>query len=202
MSNSHYFIGKVKDKRREYEIKFNFEGVMIRLLSCNGVFSKKHIDTGTEVLLKGLFECLRIPENLEILDLGCGYGVIGIVIAKMRPKSNITMVDINPIAIRLAKENVKINELSNVKVIRSDLYSQLENKKFDLIVSNPPLAAGYKIIFPLIERAKEHLKENGSLVLVLRKGLNTIPKKMFETFGNVNIIIKKSGYRVFQSIKR
>lgn len=202
MSNFHYFTGRVKDKRRSYEIKFNFEGIAIRLLSCNGIFSKKYVDTGTEVLLKALFECLKIPENLEILDLGCGYGIIGITIAKMRPKSSITMVDVNPIAIKLARENAKINELSNVTIIKSDLYSQLEGKKFDLIVSNPPLAAGYKVVFPLIVGAKEHLRENGSLVLVLRKGLNAIPKKMFETFGNVNLIIKKSGYRVFQSIKR
>lgn len=202
MGVSHYFTGKIKDKRRNYEIKFDFEGVVVKLLSCDGVFSKKHVDMGTKVLLKGLFECLKIPESLEVLDLGCGYGVIGITIAKMRPKASVTMVDVNPIAVKLARENARMNELSNVTVIRSDLYSQLKGRKFDLIVSNPPLAAGYKIVFPLIEGARDHLKENGSLVLVLRKGLNTIPNKMLEIFGNVDVVIKKSGYRVFQSIKR
>ncbi|MCS7097629.1 MAG: methyltransferase [Candidatus Methanomethyliaceae archaeon] len=202
MYNPHYFTGEVGDKRRSYEIKFDFAGNTVRFVSSDGVFSKTHIDPGTKILLKALFECMEMPEEFDVLDLGCGYGVIGIIIAKMRPKANITMVDVNPIAIRLARKNVEINGLSNVTIIRSDLYSQLKGRKFDFIVSNPPLAAGYKVVFSLIEGAKEYLKENGSIILVLKKGHNTISRKMAETFGNVNIIIKKSGYRVFQSIKR
>lgn len=202
MYNSHYFTGEVVGKRKTYEIKFDFAGDTIKFVSSNGVFSKDHIDLGTKILLKALFEYMQMPEEFDMLDLGCGYGVIGIIVAKMRPKANITMVDINPIAIRLARKNVEINRLSNITIIRSDLFSQLRGKKFDFIVSNPPLAAGYKVIFSLIEGAKEHLKENGSIILVLKKGHNTISRKMLETFGNVNIVIKKSGYRVFQSIKR
>jgi 16S rRNA (guanine1207-N2)-methyltransferase len=133
--------------------------------------------------------------------MGCGCGVIGIAVAKFRPMLKVTLVDVNPLAIMLSKENAEINGISNSIVMQSDLYSNLEGKQFDLIISNPPLAAGYKVIFPLIEGAKSHLKEGCSLQIVLRKGVNAIPKKMAEIFGNVDLISKKSGYRVFRSIK-
>jgi 16S rRNA (guanine1207-N2)-methyltransferase len=173
----------------------------INLLSSDGVFSKKRIDTGTKVLIEGILKNISIHDDAEVLDLGCGYGVIGITIAKLNPKARVTMVDINPIAIKLTRENIKLNQVENAIVIRSNLYSQLRNKKFDFIISNPPLAAGYKVIFPLIEGAKDHLKEKGRIIIVLRKGVNAIPNKMKEVFGNVELLYKRAGYRVFQSIK-
>jgi 16S rRNA (guanine1207-N2)-methyltransferase len=199
MNTIHYFTKQ--PIRHKYKISFEIEGAIINLLSSDGVFSKKYIDTGTKVLIESIVRKIPIYENAEILDLGCGYGVIGITIAKLNPKAKITMVDINPLAIKLTNENIKLNLVENAMVIRSHLYSQLENKKFDFIISNPPLAAGYKVIFPLIEGAKEHLKEGGRIIIVLRKGINAIPKKMKDVFGNVELLYKRAGYRVFQSIK-
>ncbi|MCQ5336761.1 MAG: methyltransferase [Candidatus Methanomethylicia archaeon] len=199
MNTIHYFTKQ--PIRHKYKISFEIEGAIINLLSSDGVFSKKYIDTGTKVLIESIVRKIPIYENAEILDLGCGYGVIGITIAKLNPKAKITMVDINPLAIKLTNENIKLNLVENAIVIRSHLYSQLENKKFDFIISNPPLAAGYKVIFPLIEGAKEHLKEGGRIIIVLRKGINAIPKKMKDVFGNVELLYKRAGYRVFQSIK-
>ncbi len=199
MNTIHYFTKQ--PTKHKYKISFELAGTTINLLSSNGVFSKKHIDTGTKVLIESIVEKISIHENAEILDLGCGYGIIGITIAKLNPKAKVTMVDINPLAIKLTNENIKLNLVENAIVIRSHLYSQLENKKFDFIISNPPLAAGYKVIFPLIEGAKDHLKERGRIIIVLRKGINTIPKKMKDVFGNVELLYKRAGYRVFQSIK-
>ncbi|RZN55414.1 MAG: 16S rRNA methyltransferase [Candidatus Methanomethylicota archaeon] len=199
MNTIHYFTKQ--PIRHKYKISFEIEGAIINLLSSDGVFSKKYIDTGTKVLIESIVRKIPIYENAEILDLGCGYGVIGITIAKLNPKAKITMVDINPLAIKLTNENIKLNLVENAIVIRSHLYSQLENRKFDFIISNPPLAAGYKVIFPLIEGAKEHLKEGGRIIIVLRKGINAIPKKMKDVFGNVELLYKRAGYRVFQSIK-
>ncbi|MCC6012996.1 MAG: methyltransferase [Candidatus Verstraetearchaeota archaeon] len=199
MSNVHYFTNQpIKHK---YRISFNLVNTTINLLSSDGVFSKKRIDTGTKVLIEGILKNISIHDDAEVLDLGCGYGVIGITIAKLNPKARVTMVDINPVAIKLTRENIKLNQVENAIVIRSNLYSQLRNKKFDFIISNPPLAAGYKVIFPLIEGAKDHLKEKGRIIIVLRKGVNAIPNKMKEVFGNVELLYKRAGYRVFQSIK-
>jgi len=194
---SHYFTKSKTKKPRKYNIHLDYKGHTISLVSSSGVFSKDHVDLGTLLLL----ESLSLPEEGEVLDMGCGYGVLGIAIAKSRPRLKVTMVDINPLAIKLARENIEINRVPNAIALRSDLYSQLEGKKFDLILSNPPLAAGYKTIFPMIEGAKLFLKEYGCLVLVLRKGTNAIPRKMKEVFNNVSLISRRSGYKVFLSKK-
>ncbi|MCQ5362271.1 MAG: methyltransferase [Candidatus Methanomethylicia archaeon] len=195
--SSHYFTKPNTKKPKKYNLRFDFKGHTISLVSGSGVFSKDHVDLGTLVLL----ESVSLPDEGEVLDMGCGYGALGIAIAKSRPKLKVTMVDINPLAVKLARENIEINQVYNATALRSDLYSQLEGKKFDIIFSNPPLAAGYKTIFPMIEGAKAFLKEGGSLVLVLRKGTNAIPQKMREVFNNVALISRKSGYKVFLSIK-
>ncbi|MGC8935858.1 MAG: class I SAM-dependent methyltransferase [Candidatus Methanomethylicaceae archaeon] len=196
-SPSHYFTKPAIKKPRRYNIRLDFAGQTISLVSSSGVFSKDHVDLGTLVLL----ESVSLPDEGEVLDMGCGYGALGIAIAKSRPRVKVTMVDVNPLAVKLARENIEKNQVSNAIALRSDLYSQLEGKKFDAIFSNPPLAAGYKTIFPMIEGAKLYLKENGFLVLVLRKGTNAIPKKMKEVFNNVFLISRKSGYKVFLSKK-
>jgi 16S rRNA (guanine1207-N2)-methyltransferase len=149
-----------------------------------------------------LLGSIVLPEDGDILDMGCGCGIIGVTVAKVRPRMRVTMVDINPTAIKLAKENIEANSITNATAINSDLYSALKEQKYDLIISNPPLAAGYKVVFPLIENSKIHLKKDGSLLLVLRKGVNAIPKKMNQVFGNVNLVSRKSGYKIFSSTNR
>ncbi len=170
----------------------------MELASCSGVFSKDRVDLGTLVLL----ESLSLPEKGDLLDIGCGYGVIGIVVAKARPGMRVTMAEVNPVAVRLVEENLERNCVTNAEVVRSDLYEGLTGRKFDMIVTNPPLAAGYKVVFPLIGGAREHLREGGYLQMVLRKGVNAIPRKMGEVFGNVELVSKGSGYKVFRSVRR
>jgi len=195
---THYYSKEQPKERKIFVLRLDIKGHHLELTSSSGIFSKDRIDLGTLVLLGSMV----LPEQGEILDMGCGCGVIGITVAKVRPRSRVTMVDINPTAIKLAKENIETNSVTNATVIDSDLYSGLEGQKFDLIISNPPLAAGYKVVFPLIEDAKSHLRKGGYLQLVLRKGVNAIPKKMNEVFGNVELVSRKSGYKVFRSINR
>jgi 16S rRNA (guanine1207-N2)-methyltransferase len=195
---THYYSKEQPKERKRFVLRLDIKGHRLELTSSSGIFSKDRIDLGTLVLLRSMV----LPEEGEILDMGCGCGVIGITVAKVRPRSRVTMVDINPTAIKLAKENIETNSVTNATAINSDLYSGLEGQKFDLIISNPPLAAGYKVVFPLIEDSKSHLREGGYLQLVLRKGVNTIPKKMNEVFGNVELVSRKSGYKVFRSINR
>ncbi|MDD1766696.1 MAG: methyltransferase, partial [Candidatus Methanomethyliaceae archaeon] len=192
-----YYSGEQQKEKKRFVLRLDIKGHRLELSSSSGIFSKDRIDLGTIVLLGSMV----LPEEGEILDMGCGCGVIGITVAKVRPRSRVTMVDINPTAIKLAKENIEKNSVTNAIAINSDLYSGLEGQKYDLIISNPPLAAGYKVVFPLIEDSKSHLKKGGYLQLVLRKGVNAIPKKMYEVFGNVELLSRKSGYKVFRSIK-
>lgn len=191
----HYFSRKQPHAKRSFKLNMELRGVRIELESCSGIFSKDRIDNGTMLLIASM----ELPDEGSILDLGCGCGAIGIAAARLKPGLKVTMVDTNPVAVRLARENIGANYLDNAEAFESDLYSAVEGSSFDVIVSNPPLAAGYRVIYPLIEGAKSHLVRGGSLQLVLRKGVKAIPAKMNEVFGNVQTLSKKSGYRVFCS---
>ncbi|MBC7120739.1 MAG: class I SAM-dependent methyltransferase [Candidatus Methanosuratus sp.] len=194
---THYYDSRPQQPKRRFIIRLNIKGQFLELASSSGIFSKDKVDLGTLVLI----DSLNLPESGDVLDMGCGYGVIGITIAKLYPAIKVTMVDVNPAAVKLVRENIERNEVHNAEVLHSDLYSMLGGKDFDAIVSNPPLAAGYKTIFPMIEGAFDHLVEGGFLQIVLRKGVNAIPRKMEEIFHNVYVVSRKSGYRVFRSYK-
>ena len=187
----HYFSKKPKSNNNERLFYYN----NIKFYTSSSVFSKSHLDKGTELLIKES----KITENAKILDIGCGYGAIGIILSKLYPKANITMSDINERAINLAKKNSKINNV-NPKIIQSNLFENI-NEKFDIILSNPPQHAGKKVCFEMIEKSKKHLNDKGTLQLVARhnKGGKELSKKMFSVFGNVKEIAKKSGYRVYLS---
>jgi 16S rRNA (guanine1207-N2)-methyltransferase len=195
---SHYYTNAPSTSKQKFMLRLSIKGQFIDLASAGGIFSKDKIDLGTLVLL----ESLSLPDEGEILDMGCGYGIIGITSAKLKPYLKVTMVDINPTAVKLARENIERNCVAHAEAIHSDLYTHLGDKKFDAIISNPPLAAGYSVIFPLLEGAFVRLKDGGYLQIVLRRGVNAIPRRMKEVFGNVELISKKSGYKVFRSVKK
>ncbi len=198
MSTSHYFSRKPGSPRRRMIISDVIRGVPVELVTGPGVFSPKRVDPGTKLLI----ENIDIPVEGKVLDVGCGYGVIGIIVAKLNPKLKVYLVDINPRAVELAKLNAKINKVQDrVIVLHGNLYEPLGNTKFNLIVSNPPISAGQQIVEELVRKAREYLVQEGIIEIVLRKGVNSIMKTMEETYGNVEIIARKSGYKVLKSIK-
>jgi len=186
----------------ERNVALNPQKIIIRLKSKeysfwsgSGVFSKEKLDNGSRALLLGA----DIKENQEVLDLGCGYGVIGIILAIEKgiiPE----FIDINPNAVKLTRMNLKEHNLK-FKVMNSDLYKKANT--YDVILCNPPYVAGRELCTKIIVEAKNYLKENGSLQIVARyqKGGKYFEKLMKETFGNVETLMKKSGYRVFKSLK-
>jgi 16S rRNA (guanine1207-N2)-methyltransferase len=156
-----------------------------------GVFSKAGLDYGTRVLLENLF----LEPGLEVLDLGCGYGPIGIVVAK-EFSCRVTMADINTRAVELARDNAKKSRLE-ISVVQSDGFSGISGT-FDAILTNPPIRTGKAIIYSLFESAKEHLKPTGRLFLVINKnqGAESALAFLRTVFPNVDILAKKSGYYV------
>ena len=132
----------------------------------------------------------------DILDLGCGYGAIGIIISKIT-NSNVTMSDVNKRAIHLTKMNAKKNNVS-VNVIESDGYLNINNK-FDYVISNPPIRVGKKVLYKLLIDTKEHLKENGKLIIVIRKeqGALSLMKDM-STYYNIEILDKSKGFMIIE----
>ncbi|ADA67228.1 methyltransferase small [Thermotoga petrophila RKU-10] len=163
----------------------------------SGVYSYGKIDKATQVLL----ENLKV-HGKKVLDLGCGYGVIGIVLKKEYPDLEVYMSDINKRAVEFAKINAK-NHNVEVDIRWGNLYEPWEGMKFDMIVSNPPIVAGKKVWMEIVKRAPEFLEEGGSLQIVAyhNKGGRRIRDFMKEVFGNVEELCKTGGIRVYRSVK-
>lgn len=188
---SHYFLN---DKNLVSDIKpFNISinGNNFVFNTDNGVFSKGELDYGTSLLIKNV---LKLNVSGDILDLGCGYGPIGIILAKLT-NGNVMMSDVNKRAIHLTKMNAKKNNVS-VNVIESDGYLNIDNK-FDYVISNPPIRVGKKVLYKLLTDTKEHLKENGKLIIVVRKeqGALSLMKDMSKYY-NIELLDKDKGFMI------
>lgn len=164
----------------------------------SGTFSKTKVDNGTTLLVN---EAQMLPGQ-KILDLGCGYGVLGIAIKKTCSQCVVTLTDINERAVKLAQENAKLN-LVDVEVLSGDRYDSVKGRVFDVIFLNPPQTAGRELCNSMIEQAFDHLETDGFFWLVARHqiGGKMFEKKMEDVFGNVETIARESGFRVYRSKK-
>ncbi len=163
--------------------------------SDNGVFSKDKLDFGTRLLL----ESLPIKDMTgDILDLGCGYGVVSIILSRF-VNASFDAVDVNRRALHLSEMNMKLNHVSGINYIESNCYEALGDKKYDYIITNPPIRAGKEIVYKMLREAKEHLKENGRLFFVMRKdhGAKTAIRDISDIY-NCEIICKEKGFFVIK----
>lgn len=198
--SDHYYTEKpeVKEKLSTWETELN--DTSFTFTTSTGVFSKSEVDFGSRLLI----ETIKKPDiQAPILDLGCGYGPIGLSLAKKYPKTLIKMVDINERAIKLSKMNANQNEVDNVDVQQSDGYEGLdENEKYSLIVTNPPIRKGKKFIYSIFEKSKKHLQKNGELWIVIQKkqGAASTLKFLEEHFEKVTIEERKKGYFIIRAI--
>ncbi|RKX39062.1 MAG: class I SAM-dependent methyltransferase [Thermotogae bacterium] len=163
----------------------------------SGVYSYGRIDKATKILLDHM-----VVHGESLLDLGCGYGVIGIVAKKEYPRMKVFMSDINKRAVEFAKINAKDNNV-DVDIRWGDLYEPWKDMRFDMIVCNPPIVAGKKVWMKIIEDAPEYLNDGGSLQMVAyhNKGGKRIKGYMEKVFGNVEDIWKEGGIRIYRSVK-
>ena len=196
----HYFIDKEHQESDFFEFKDNVLGYDLCFRSCDSIFSKNKIDDGTRTLLN------TINEQCDLcgkgLDVGCGLGVISIALIK---RFNVTfdMIDINNTAVKLSKENLMKNNVQHsAKVWCSNGFEKVEDC-YDFIVTNPPIKTGKKLLFDLMSGAFEHIKQNGQLLLVIRKdhGMESLKKYLIDVFGNCEIIERNKGYYILKSIK-
>ncbi|VDC42268.1 Ribosomal RNA small subunit methyltransferase C [Streptococcus canis] len=179
-----------------HELNVTLLGFPFTFLTDSGVFSKKMIDFGSQVLLN----TLNFTKNERILDLGCGYGPLGISLAKVQGVEA-TLVDINNRAIDLAKKNASLNDV-DVSIFQSNIYENVSGQ-FDHIISNPPIRAGKKVVHDIIEKSIDFLVNQGDLTIVIQKkqGAPSAKEKMAHVFGNVEIIKKDKGYYILRSTK-
>lgn len=197
---SHYYDQTPDSVSKERLILFEVCGHKISLYTDNGVFSKSRVDEGSLLLLKTI-----IPLHLSgrILDLGAGYGTLGLSIAVASQEARVDLADVNTRALSLCEKNAKLLKVDQrVTCLQSDIYSNIEGP-YDSIVVNPPIRAGKKVTYQMYEGAKQHLSDGGSLYLVIRKaqGAESASKYIKELFGNITLLNRKKGYLIYQARK-
>ncbi len=198
---AHYFDLDPSVASKERKIEYYIDGRIISLVSDNGVFSKDKIDEGSFAFLKVI-----VPLRLsgKILDLGCGYGPIGLTVALTSPEARVNLADINTRALALCEKNAELLGLSQrVTVLQSDIYSNIEGTYHSILV-NPPIRAGKIVTYTMYEGALSHLIDGGSLFIVIRKnqGAPSASKYIESLFGNITLLKRDKGYYIYQAVKR
>ena len=198
MSN-HYYSKTPEAGHNRQAVEVTLRGLPMKFTTDAGVFSKSGVDYGSKVLI----ECMDLKVSDEILDVGCGYGPIGLTAAKLAAEGHVTMIDINERAVELAKENAEINKLANVTILQSDLFDSVKDQVFDVILTNPPIRAGKAVVHRIYEEGCELLKAGGSLWVVIQKkqGAPSTLEKLDALFSEVIEVTKDKGYRIFRAIK-
>ena len=194
-----YFEKRPGSAHRPALISTTIRGHRFTFRTDAGVFSRRKLDRGTELLL----EALVLEPGHRILDLGCGYGVIGIVAARLSPTSEVVLTDVNARAVALARANLSANRVENAEVRLGPLYEPVEDTQFDHIVSNPPIRAGRGIVDRIVAEAPAHLRPAGKLWLVARtrQGADVLRSRMAQALGSAEIVKRGSGFKVLRSMK-
>ncbi len=191
----HYYSSSPTSKSDERIIQYSIKETAFKFISDNGVFSKNHVDFATSLLINAVVE-----DGVEgkVLDVGCGYGVIGITLAKLFDVQ-VTMLDVNERALGLAKRNAEKNGVKDVEIVESNGFEKISGK-YDVIITNPPIRAGKEVIYKMYDDAKEHLNEGGKFYLVINKkhGAPTTIEHLNGLFESVEVIDKKAGFNVIR----
>ena len=171
-------------------------GHRLELETRPGLFSPEHVDRGTLAMLS----VARFDAGMQVLDLGCGCGVVGILAAKICGEENVTLCDIDPIAVETAVANAKRNGVSGVNAVVSDGLNQVDRAGFDMILSNPPYQTDFSVAKSFIEKGFNRLKIGGTLLMVTKRR-DWYRNKIKAIFGGVRIH-EIDGYFVFEAQKR
>lgn len=198
--SDHYYSQKPHSELKTETIHCTLRNQSFSFITGSGVFSKKGVDFGTKLLIEAFEE-----PSVEgaFLDLGCGYGPIGITLANTFKHRSVIMVDVNERAVSLAQENIELNKIENAEVFISDGFQNIEGKQFAAIITNPPIRAGKKVVYGMIEESVNHLKGEGELWVVVQKkqGAPSMITFLKTLFPFVDIKSRKKGYHVIRAVK-
>ena len=201
---NHYFSEKPEIKSEKKIIKYTIQNKKFEFITDNGVFSKSKVDFGTDLMLNEFLKKNRNlkSEGIKILDIGCGYGVVSVILKSFYPEASVTLSDVNERALELSEENLKKYNINGYEIIKSNVFEKIEGK-FDMILSNPPIRAGKDTIFKIYTEAYEHLNKDGEFYCVIqtKHGAKSTQKKLVEIVGNCDTVTIDGGYRIFLSKK-
>lgn len=181
-------------------IRTQLRGEPFEFLTASSVFSKKRVDTGTRLLI----ESMILPSSGWVLDVGCGYGAVGIAAARFNPSLEVVLTDVNMRAVRLARENVGRNKVVNAAVKCGFLYEPVGNLKFNCVLSNPPVSAGMETVKSIIAEAPKIMATTATLQMVVKTKIagKTLPGVFDSVFGNYQVLARESGYRILMAKKQ
>ena len=199
--SEHYYSNKPQTESKPRQWKFTLLGNQFRFETDTGVFSKSEVDFGSRVLI----DAFKMPEvDGVLLDVGCGYGPIGLSIAKANPEREVQMMDINTRAIALSQKNAQVNGVQNVRIFESDGLSSVElGTQAAAILTNPPIRAGKDTVFKFYDEAYELLVAGGELWVVIQKkqGAPSTVSHLEEMFAKVDVVEKRKGYWIIRAKK-
>jgi 16S rRNA (guanine1207-N2)-methyltransferase len=197
--SDHYYTNRPSAEHDERQFTFDLRGYQLRFITDSGVFSRDRVDFGSVLLI----ETMEIPRDAAVLDVGCGYGPIGLTAAKLADQGRVTMIDVNERAVELARRNAELNGIRNVNIRVSDLYSAVQGERFDAILTNPPIRAGKEIVHRIFTEGYERLNEGGALWVVIQKkqGAPSALKKLQETYTEVEEVERRKGYHIFRAVR-
>ncbi|WP_203623783.1 MULTISPECIES: class I SAM-dependent methyltransferase [unclassified Lacticaseibacillus] len=197
---SHYYTNDPDLPHDEQTFSYDLAGNRLEFTSDNGVFSKRTIDFGSRTLIETVVDQV-LPDG-PLLDVGCGYGPIGLALAKHYPNRQVTMSDVNERALALAKRNAEANKIANVTIVESSVYDHITGQ-FGVIVTNPPIRAGKAIVSAILAGAHEHLVPGGQLYCVIQKkqGAPSALKLMQATFASAEKVKMAHGYYILRATK-
>jgi len=195
MPADHYFTEQPSARGRRELMTVELRGFSIRLVTVPGVFSRERIDRGTRLLIKHI----EISPTDRVLDLGCGYGAVGIVSALLASEGRVTLTDVNRAAAEAARENLHLNQIENAEVVQGPGFDPIPGFRFDVIALNPPIRAGLRVVRALLEEAVEHLSPGGRFWLVGRtkQGVVRLSENMSRAIGETVEVAKGGGYRLY-----
>lgn len=196
----HYYSKDPKVKSEPKERIATLRGKTLEFTTDAGVFSKGDVDFGSRLLV----ETFVMPEvEGDVLDIGCGYGPIGLTVAVSYPDRKVHLVDVNERALALCARNAERNGITNVTIYPSDALSAVEAGGFSAILTNPPIRAGKETVFSFYDGSFDRLGAGGQLWVVIQKkqGAPSSIKHLQELFGNVEVVAKKKGYYILKATK-
>lgn len=196
----HYFSRRPQSISSPKTWKYLLRDKTYTFTSDIGVFSKNEVDFGSRLLIE---EFTEPPVQGDLLDMGCGYGPIGIAIAGSYPERTVYMTDINERALELASYNVQQNNIKNTEIIQSDRFEKIAGRQFAAVLTNPPIRAGKKVVHAMLEESGEALCEGGELWIVIQKkqGAPSAKKKLEQIFKQVDVMARNKGYYILRAVR-
>ncbi|HTT26386.1 MAG TPA: methyltransferase [Thermoplasmata archaeon] len=194
----HYFTERPRSPSDRREMRFVYRGGLLSFEVDRGVFASTALDRGTALLI----EAMDPPRDARVLDLGCGWGAIGVAAARAAPEGHVVLTDVNRRATLLARGNLRRNRIANAEVRVGAGFGPVDRERFDLIATNPPYHVGRPMLLALLGAVPEHLTERGKLLLVGKgsQGIRFYQGWLEERFSEVRVLARGGGYRVLQAV--